>query len=262
MCVILGNMYTGQLDIKIPQFKDENSGNPLEFLDDVTRFCQIKKINDECKFKILSVMLQRKARIWFELQSSFHTFDEFKKSFIDEFYTVAIQVKIKNKWLNTKFNSNDDKSLQTFYYKQMKKSKYLLPVMTDFEKNYSIVQQFPSGVRKSLASINYNDNNVIVLALANLDEIHDEKRRNFERRSNFQNQNNAEAINVAQIHAQNGYQGHNRRGRGRFRGYSNYRPYGKQYVNTQPSQTHITRRSFPTAKYYKRALLKSPHKTV
>ena len=136
-----------------------------------------------------------------------------------------------------KFNSNDDKSLQTFYYKQMKKSKYLLPVMTDFEKNYSIVQQFPPGVRKSLASINYNDNNVIVLALANLDEIHDEKRRNFERRSNFQNQNNAEAINVAQIQAQNGYQGHNRRGRGRFRGYSNYRPYGRQYINTQPSQS-------------------------
>ena len=100
MCAILGNMHTGQLDIKIPEFKDENSGNPLEFLDDVTRFCQIKNINDERKVIILSVMLQGNARIWFELQSSFHKFDEFKRSFSRhwrvDFWYLKIKASVPN----------------------------------------------------------------------------------------------------------------------------------------------------------------------
>ena len=75
------------------------------------------------------------------------------------------------------------------------------------------MQQFPLGLRKSLASINYNDNYAIVQALANLHEIYSENIQNFERRKNFYN--NTESVNVGKLYmpirnGANNYQ--NRRG--------------------------------------------------
>ena len=173
-------------------------------------------------------MLHGKARVWFGLQNSLDNFDQFREAFKSKFYTVPIQVKTKSKWLNARFNSELDTNLQTFYYSQLKQSNYIRPLMSDYEKNYSIVQQFPYSIKKALASINYNDNSAIVMALANLDAIHLENRRNFEyKRNNFQNPNKPEEIGVAQMRVYN-TQGRrsNRQGRGNFHERAYNRSFG------------------------------------
>ena len=69
--------------------------------------------------------------------------------------------------------------------------------MSDFERNYSIIQRLPQSTRKGLAFINYNNNNAKDQVLGNVDEIFQENQRSFDRKkSNFKNQNNAELVTV------------------------------------------------------------------
>ncbi|KAL7307659.1 hypothetical protein TKK_0000343 [Trichogramma kaykai] len=182
---MISNAQSMQLDIKIQEFEDENSMNPLEFLDDVDRFYRIKNIKDDKKLNVMSVLLQGKARIWFELYSPFQSFDQFRKAFINEFYSVSIQVKVKNKWVSKRYDERL-KNLQTFFYRQLKEANYLRPKMSDFEKNFTIVQQFSADVRKTLTTINFNDTNAIVLTLSNLDAI--DSKNDFECKKVYTNE--------------------------------------------------------------------------
>ena len=159
--------------------------------------------------------------------------------FTEGFLNVQTRVKFKAKWLNKKFNSEQDKNLQSFYCNQLREANYLRPIMSDFERNYSIIQQLPQSTRKALAFINYNDNNAIADALENLDEIFQKNQRNFDRKKNnfnYQNQNNAECVTVAQLHTNNNYRGNSH---GRGRGYSNinsrYNADNRNDVNTTNS---------------------------
>lgn len=59
---------------------------------------------------------------------------------------------------------------------QIKESKYFIPKLSDYEINYKIIQQYPTWVKETLATINYADSNLISQTLANLDIVFEEKR--------------------------------------------------------------------------------------
>ena len=116
ICAIMGNVTSMQIDIKMPEFHDENMSNPLEFLDNFERFCITKNIKNNDRLKILNIALHSKARHWYELQNPFANFEQFKISFQNEFYGPTIQINYRDKWSSRKFNNKEDKNLQTFYY--------------------------------------------------------------------------------------------------------------------------------------------------
>ena len=113
--VIIGNVQTMHLDIKVPEFRDEKTTNPLQFLEDAERFFKIKNIiNDQNKLNVINVLLHGKARAWLELNNGFQSFALFRENFEREFYSIPTQVKIKSLWANRKFN-NQEGNLQTFF---------------------------------------------------------------------------------------------------------------------------------------------------
>lgn len=220
MCAILGNVHTMELEVKPPSFADENLKNPLEFLSDVERFCTIKNIKEQNKLSILNVMLEGKARTWYELQNSFSNYAEFSQAFLNSFYTIPIQVKIKSQWSTKKFIDQEN-NLQTFLYRQLKEANFLRRKMTAYETNYTIVQQLPQSIRRALVAINFEDSDVIGQTLANLDSIYAEKPRNFERKP-FEPRNNVNTPDSAQVNQVNvkdtESNTYNNRGPGRSRG--------------------------------------------
>lgn len=145
----MGNGTSMQIEVKMPEFSDENSSNPLEFIENFERFCLMKYIGNNNKLRVLNAALHGKARHWYELQQNILDFVHIKTTFQNEFNNTTIQINFKDKWLSKRFNSKEDKSLQTYYYKQLKQANYLRPKLTQYEKNFSIIEQFLISARKS-----------------------------------------------------------------------------------------------------------------
>ena len=87
LSTILGNINTLQLEIKVPDFCEENMCNPLEFLDNVEKFFKFKSIENSKKLSFVNTFLKRRARAWFELQDSFKSYEKFN--------STLVQVKLK-----------------------------------------------------------------------------------------------------------------------------------------------------------------------
>ena len=179
------------------------------------------------------MFLQGKARVWFELQDPFKSYEQFRLKFEREFYSIPIQVKTKSAWANTKFNSESG-NLQTFFYSQMKKANYLRPKLDIYERNFTIIQQLPNAVKKNLAAIDYNNTEAMGQVLANLDAIHKERTKIFatSESTNFQ---------VQKVEMQNGYQSNYNRRRGNFhrsnRGFNNT---GNQNHSTHYNNNNVS----------------------
>ena len=60
--IIMNQFSYLQLDIKPPKFNNEFSNNPVEFLKDYDRFCQLKRIDDENKKLLILQCFEGKAR--------------------------------------------------------------------------------------------------------------------------------------------------------------------------------------------------------
>lgn len=174
------------------------------------------------------MLLRGKARNWFELQNNFLNHDAFKTQFEDKFYTIAVQVRAKSKWLNTRFNPQTDSNLQSFYYLQLRRANFLRPAMSNYEKNHSIIQQLPKSARQSLASVDCNQNYLISQTLSNSDVLFIENKRNFEN-SRPVSQNNDNLNSQAQIHQLNTHTNYRNRGRG----FRNRNQYLNNYRNNQ-----------------------------
>ena len=89
--------------------------------------------------------------------------------------------------------------------------------MSEFEKNFIIIQQLPVSVKRALATIDFNNTQIIGQTLANLDEMYLEKSRIMDRKyNNNQNNTEGESAQIQQINIHNNRRGYNRRGSGRF----------------------------------------------
>ena len=112
---VVNNLSYAQLDVKIPKFSNENSSNPLEFLNDLERFFIVKNTKEVKNMAVVQLAFENKSRLWLDLQSNFEKYEKFKDSYIKELYSVPIQVKVKNRWTNRKFYKEIDVNYRTFF---------------------------------------------------------------------------------------------------------------------------------------------------
>ena len=188
---IINNTNSYQIDMTIPKFSDENDTNPKAFLNDLEKFFRVKNISNERKLSITEHALSGKAKFWFELNHNYTNYEHFKNLFLAEFFSVPIQVKIKNMWKDRKYKMQDG-TLQKYYYSQMHEAKNFEPKLSDFEINYDIIQQFPNWVQKSLASVDFGNSNAIAQTLANLDRVQNESNKFNNHQSSGNNRNNTQ----------------------------------------------------------------------
>ena len=239
---LVSAMSFSNVEVKMPKFLDENESHPLEFLDRLDKFFRIKNISADKKMSAVEIALDGNARLWLDLQNDFENYEAFKVAFQARFFSVPIQVKVKSNWVTREYNERRDGNFLNFYYQQYKEASYIRPIMTEYEKNYMIMKQFPWWVQEALASANFNDASTIAHTLTNLDTIRLEKQIRREHRQTAQNnnyglsnhQNSQNVVSVQSLHAskQNYNNRHSRRNNGRY----NSNRHG--YYNNSLHPTH------------------------
>lgn len=166
-------------EIKLPIFHDEINDNPLEFMRDFDQYCSIKQIPDQYVPIIIESALQGRARLWYKAaKHNIHDIGDFKHAFADEFFSIEIQTRAKNNWRNREYDSRNDGSTLAFYYHQTYQATTVEPLLSDYEKNYLIVGQFPREVQMALVGIDLEDSRKLAYALSRIDDANKQSFRN------------------------------------------------------------------------------------
>lgn len=232
IATIISNVSNFRIDINMPTFKDESEKNPVEFLEEMDKFFKLKNIKAEKKMMVIEHALTGRASLWFETKPVFETYEGFRQSFLDEFYAIPSRVQFKNNWMDRRYNAQKE-SLQTYYYQQIKDARYFIPKLTEYEVNYSTIQQYPVWVKETLATVDYNDSGKIGQTLGSLDSIRRERERNRESKQVYnhsiprQPTQVVRQMNVGQV-SDNSYLETSRSESHRYKDY-NYRP--RRYNN-------------------------------
>ena len=180
---------TVSIDLKIPKFEDE-SRNPNEFIVTLNKYFVTKSIRNEHKLDIVYNALEGQAKFWFEAnRDNFADYNAFSQSFLEEFYSVPIRVKIKSDWLAKRFDSSDG-NLQTYFLKQVKEAQHFVPRMDAYELHYIVIQQMPIRVREALVTVDFTDIKKIQQALSQLDLTIVEKTNNNNKKYNEERNKN------------------------------------------------------------------------
>lgn len=216
---LMNHFQCSQLEIKAPKFSDEENQNPLEFLADLENYFNVSNVSNVQKVWVFNNSLIGRAKVWLDLNKDVcDTYENFKKYFKSEFYSVQYQVKAKSKWAARRYKSQEG-TLKSYFTKQSKEAKYFEPRLSTYEVNYAIIQQMPFRIRDVLATVDFADTQVLSQTLANLDSTHEEK----ESSNRYQNQSHKFSNNSGQI---------------RNLSYQGGRNYKRQKFDNQQQQYH------------------------
>lgn len=203
-----------QININVPKFCEES--NPMEYIESIERYLKLKNVCEEQCLMVVENIIEGRVRIWYEVvKNQVSTFIEFKHAFLNEFYSIPVRVRFKNQWAYRKYKSSDG-SMHSYFYKQLKETRYFDPPLTPYEINYSIIQQLPSRIRSNLSTVNFSDSNSVAQALAQIDLAQEDFERQRDSRYQY-NRGRGNQVNSLRF-SQNA--------RSDYRGYNNY--YGRK----------------------------------
>jgi len=143
MSNLLIGIHRMNLDIKIPKFKDEDSKHPIEYLNEIENYFNVRKIDDSTRLLAIGNSLEGKSKYWFENNKlTIATFESFKEQFKKSVFSIPIQIKIKKKWQARQYHE-ENSSLEVFFSEQLRLAQYFEPKMLNFKINFKIAQQLP-----------------------------------------------------------------------------------------------------------------------
>lgn len=178
------------LDIKAPKFSDEDSKHPIEYVNDLENYLNARRIVDSARLLVISNSLSGKAKYWYENnKQTITSFESFKEQFKKAFFSIPIQMKIKEKWQNRRYKE-EEKSLEVFFSEQLKVAQYFEPKMLNFEINFKIAQQLPWRAREALAGADFENAQTVVTRLQYLDLNPLDKTGEKETENNGKSENN------------------------------------------------------------------------
>lgn len=162
---------------KPPTFHE--SQNPQCFLEKLEKFFVLKNVTrNSCMF-YLDEVFSGKAKLWYDSQK-FNDYDGFKKSFMKEFYSVPVQVRMKSNWLSKRFNPATDQ-LNSYFLNQIRDAQYFTPKLENYELHYTVIQQLPTRAREILSTVDFTDVDKITDVLSQLDVTFSDQKANFKR---------------------------------------------------------------------------------
>lgn len=75
-------------------------------------------MQEDCKLLILETLLEGRARDWYRAhQGHYLTYNTFKLAFLQEFYSIPTQVRLKAQWSSRRYASSDG-SMHSYFYQQ------------------------------------------------------------------------------------------------------------------------------------------------
>lgn len=166
---LLMDIHRINVEIKVPKFSDEDKKHPIEYLNEIENYFKVKNTGDLGRLLVIENSLEGKAKYWFDNnKSTILTFDTFKEKFRGAFFSIPVQMKIKEKW-QAKIYKKEDKSLEMFFLEQLRIAKYFEPKILDFEINFKISKQLPHRAREALAGADFENAQTIISRLQYLD---------------------------------------------------------------------------------------------
>lgn len=160
------------INIEIPKFCEGK--NPQEFIEDIERYFKFKNVRPEHQMLVIESFIEGRVKVWYQINKHiFGTFEDFKLEFYKEFYSIPVQVRLKDQW-NARCYKWKDGSLQSYFFKQIQESKHFRPPLSDYEVNFKIIQQFPNKIQTALAAVDYADTNRVAQTLTQLDTVNRE----------------------------------------------------------------------------------------
>lgn len=170
---LLGNFLNGfqrlNTDYRRPEFDNQESQNPREFINRLERYFGVVGTREETKLIVAEDSLKGLAKLWLDARvDSFATYEEFKNSFLEVYDSATYRMKAKLNWSLRRYNPRVE-GLQEYFLKQLKEAKYIFPDISVKAINTELAQQFPENIRASLATADFADNEIISNALAYLD---------------------------------------------------------------------------------------------
>ncbi|XP_048514938.1 uncharacterized protein LOC125501868 [Athalia rosae] len=176
------------IDVKVPKFSE--NGHPVDFLEDLERYFKYKNVRGDHRLLVIESILEGRVKIWYEVTKGIiNDYEAFRLAFEAEFYSIPVQVRFKNQWLSRRYRQQDG-SLLTYFYKQLRDTRHFQPKLPTYEINYLIAQQLPSRVRTALATVDLANTNLVVQVLSQLDEVHEEYEKRESGRVNGHHYNN------------------------------------------------------------------------
>lgn len=162
------------LDVKVPRFNEEV--NPIQFLNELERFLKSKNIRVDQYLMALENILEGSIWIWFEVaRSGIRDFEDFKKQFKNEFYSVPIQIRFRNEWSSRRYSPKDE-SMTAYFYKQVRSAQFLEPKLPEHQVHLSVIQQFPFYIQNALAAVDFSNIGLVAQALSLLEGTKDRPR--------------------------------------------------------------------------------------
>lgn len=179
------------INVNIPKFNEET--NPLEYLEDLNRYFTFKNVREEHKLIVIESIVEGKMKIWYQIaRHTIATFGQFRNAFLEEFYSVPIRVRVKNRWASRRYSWKDG-SLHSYFQQQLRETRFFDPPLTPYEINFTIIQQLPQRIRAVLATVNFSETNLITQALTQIDSSQEDMTQ--DRGREVRNQNNAPNYN-------------------------------------------------------------------
>lgn len=187
---LLMDIHRLNVEIKVPKFNDEDKKHPIEYINEIENYFRARNMGDSGRLLIIENSFEGKAKYWFENnKSTILTFTSFKEQFKKTFFSIPIQMKIKEKW-QAKMYKKEDKSLEMFFLEQLRIAKYFEPKMLDFEINIRISKQLPDRAREALAGADFENAQTIISRLQYLDLNPINEQKDSEKESSDKDRNN------------------------------------------------------------------------
>lgn len=174
---LIDGMRAIHIEVKPPKFRDAQ--NPQVFIEKLDKYFKIKHISLNERLEYLDDVFDGNEKLWFETQT-FADYASFKKKFIEEFYSVAVRVRIKADWHKRKFDPSKDQ-LNSYFLNQVKDAQYFTPQMENYELHYTIIQQLPMRIREILSAVDFADFEKICQVLSQLDITFRDKQESSKR---------------------------------------------------------------------------------
>lgn len=133
---------------KQPSFKGELYENPVIFLNKLEEYGKSWSIPDDCLLKLSLECLTGSAKTWTAIyRNDWKIYIDFKRDFLNTFWTKEKQREIKHKIENDRYNTNNGKSMLAHFSKYVNLASFLEPKLSDEELLNSLVRHYPTNIQ-------------------------------------------------------------------------------------------------------------------
>lgn len=136
---------------ELPVFVGPATGNPVEFIDKLRRYFQLRKACPDDYIEEIADTLKGESALWYKLQGRrAMTFSEFEEKFLSRYWNQSIQRQIRDRWIRSRYHPGPGTSRAGHVRRCVEQLRYMRPVMDESDILSVCIDQFCPDVIRNL----------------------------------------------------------------------------------------------------------------